>query len=79
MRIFWLTLGGLSLSVGVVGIVVPLLPTTVFVILAAYCFARSSERLHDWLISHRYFGLTHDVADVGRLLHPIVCRISRVT
>ena len=53
-----------------VGIVVPLLPTTVLVILAAYCFARSSERLHDWLISHRYFGVViglglFDLAFVG--------------
>ena len=71
MRIFWLTLGGLSLLVGVVGIVVPLLPTTVFAILAAYCFARSSTRLHDWLVSHRYFGpMIRDWRTEGAIRRP---------
>ncbi len=41
---------------GMVGIVLPLVPTTPFVLLAAYCFARSSQRLHDWLMNHRQFG-----------------------
>ena len=71
MRIFWLTLGGLSLSVGVVGIVVPLLPTTLFVIIAAFCFARSSQRLHDWLIGHRYFGpMIRDWRTEGAIRRP---------
>ncbi len=39
-----------------VGVAVPLLPTTVFLILAAFCFARGSDRLHDWLVNHRTFG-----------------------
>lgn len=56
MRIFWLTLGILSLFLGVIGIVVPLLPTTVFILLAAYSFARSSQPLHDWLINHPRLG-----------------------
>lgn len=48
--------GWLSLATGVVGIFVPLLPTTCFVLLAAWCFARSSPRLHQWLRNHRTFG-----------------------
>lgn len=56
MRIFWLILGVLSLALGVVGVVLPLLPTVPFMLLAAFCFARSSDRLHDWLISHPSFG-----------------------
>lgn len=39
-----------------IGVVVPLLPTTPFMLLAAYGFARSSPRLHDWLLNHRQFG-----------------------
>lgn len=52
----WLMAGGLSLALGVIGIVLPILPTTPFVLLAAFCFARNSERLHGWLITHRLFG-----------------------
>jgi uncharacterized membrane protein YbaN (DUF454 family) len=53
---FWNIAGLASFSVGVVGAFVPLLPTVVFMLLAAYCFARGSERLHDWLTNHRQFG-----------------------
>ena len=41
---------------GMIGIVVPLLPTTPFLILAAYFFSRGSRRMHDWLINHAIFG-----------------------
>ena len=49
-------MGGIAFGIGVVGVVVPLLPTTPFLILAAYCFSRGSRRLHAWLIDHRTFG-----------------------
>lgn len=48
--------GCTSLSLGVLGIFVPLLPTTPFLLLASACFVRSSERLHNWLIHHKVFG-----------------------
>lgn len=48
--------GFLSLSTGVIGIFIPLLPTTPFLLLAAACFLKSSERLYKWLVSHRVFG-----------------------
>lgn len=48
--------GIISLVLGVAGIFLPLLPTVPFVLLSAFCFARSSERLHNWLIRHRHFG-----------------------
>lgn len=56
MRVFWVSGGGLSVALGLLGIVLPLLPTTPFLLLAAFCFARSSPRLHDWLLTHRRFG-----------------------
>ena len=49
-------LGWLALAVGFVGIVVPLLPTTPFVLLAAYFFSKGSTRLHQWLRGHPRFG-----------------------
>lgn len=53
---FWLPLGLLSLSLGIIGIVLPVLPTTPFVLFSAWCFARSSPRLSRWLSEHRLFG-----------------------
>ena len=55
-RILLITAGYTSLSVGVVGIFLPLLPTTPFLLLAAACFLRSSDSLYHWLIHHRLFG-----------------------
>ena len=51
-----ITAGWISFVLGVVGIVLPLLPTTPFMLLAAACFANSSPRFHDWLMNHKYFG-----------------------
>jgi len=56
MRATWVFLGLLFFALGLVGVVLPLVPTAPFMLLAAFCFARSSERLHDWLLSHRHFG-----------------------
>lgn len=47
---------GASFGAGMVGVVVPLLPTTPFVLLAAYAAARSSPRLHAWFLAHPTFG-----------------------
>ena len=55
-RVLWIAAGVVSLVTGIVGIVVPLLPTTPFVLLAAFCFARGSERWEAWLLAHPRFG-----------------------
>ncbi len=55
-RVLWWLLAYASLGLGIVGIFVPGLPTTVFVLLSAYAAARGSERLHRWLLAHPRFG-----------------------
>ena len=49
-KVFFVALGCLSLALGVVGIILPILPTVPFFLLTAFCFAKSSERLHSWFL-----------------------------
>lgn len=55
-RVLWVAAGWTSFGAGVVGTVLPLVPTVPFMLLAAYCFARGSDRLHAWLLTHPRFG-----------------------
>lgn len=55
-RTLWLTLAAVSLALGIIGIVLPVLPTTPFILLAAFAAARGSERLHAWMRNHAQFG-----------------------
>ena len=56
MRTLLILGGHVSLVLGIIGILVPLLPTTPFLLLAAACYIRGSESLYNWLINHRVFG-----------------------
>ena len=52
LRVFLLVTGSISIALGVLGIFLPVLPTTPFLLLAAACYVRSSESFYTWLISH---------------------------
>jgi uncharacterized membrane protein YbaN (DUF454 family) len=56
IRFTLLAVGWLSVALGVIGIFLPVLPTTPFLLLAAACFMRSSKRFYLWLVNHRHLG-----------------------
>jgi uncharacterized membrane protein YbaN (DUF454 family) len=55
-KIFWNILGFLSLGMAYIGVVTPGIPYSPFVVFAAYCFSKGSERMHRWLYNHKLFG-----------------------
>ena len=54
-QVFWFFSGFIIMSIGLVGIIVPGLPTTPLMILAAACYARSSQKFYDWIINNKMF------------------------
>ena len=55
-KLAYLIMGTVSLALGVIGIILPVLPTTPFILLTAYCYYRGSPKFHDWLINHHTLG-----------------------
>ena len=53
MRWLWFTAGWLMVALGFIGALLPVMPTTIFLMMAVACFARSSPRFEHWLLSHR--------------------------
>jgi uncharacterized membrane protein YbaN (DUF454 family) len=57
VRYLYIILGIIFLSLGIIGVFLPILPTTPFLLLTSFCFLRSSKRLYNWLVNHRIFGV----------------------
>ena len=55
-KLFWNILGFLSLGMAYVGVITPGIPYSIFVVFAAYCFSKGSERMHRWIYNHKIFG-----------------------
>jgi len=55
-KFFWKILGFLSLGMAYIGLITPGIPYSIFVVFAAYCFSKGSERMHRWIYNHKIFG-----------------------
>ena len=66
IRIVFIIAGSLSLVIGIIGIFLPILPTTPFLILASACYMRGSQRMADWMLANRWFGPTLRDFHAGR-------------
>jgi uncharacterized membrane protein YbaN (DUF454 family) len=55
-KLFWKLLGFISLGLAYIGVITPGMPYSIFVVFAAYCFAKGSPKMHAWLYNHKLFG-----------------------
>ena len=78
IRLLFNIVGTVAALLGILGIFVPLLPTTPFLLLASACFLRGSERMHSWLLHNRIFGRYLDDFQSGRGI-PLQTKIVALT
>ena len=78
VRFLWIVLGSIFVAIGYIGIFVPGLPTTIFLILASACYIRSSKRLYEWLINNKLFGKFIKDYNEGKGM-PLKAKISAVS
>lgn len=78
LKLIYAIAGLIFTATGIVGIFIPGLPTTPFLLLALWCFARSSDRLHNWLLNHKVLGtFIRDYQEKGAL--PLKLKIISLT
>ncbi len=79
MQFLWATLGLICVALAAIGVILPLLPTVPFLLLAAFFFSRSSSRLHNWLLSHPGFGPFIDDWNRSGAIRPRAKRLATVS
>ncbi|ELK47754.1 YbaN family protein [Halobacillus sp. ACCC02827] len=75
VKVLLIVIGSISLGLGVLGIVLPLVPTTPFLLLTAACYVRSSDRLYNWLMTNKWFGSYIQNYKSGRGI-PVKAKVS---
>lgn len=78
MRLLWTAAGLIFVGLGVAGIILPMMPGTIFLFLASVCFLRGSQRLHDWLMNHRVLG-AHVRMVTGKEPMPLRARVFAIS
>ena len=78
LRALLIAAGTICLTLGAIGIFLPILPTTPFLLLAAACYLRSSKRIHKWLLNNRWFGEYIKNYQAGRGI-PLKTKIIAIT
>ena len=80
-KILFIVIGSICLALGTIGVILPILPTTPFYLVTAYCFARSSQRLNDWFKSTKLYKkhLESFVGKKGMLASTKACILTTVT
>lgn len=78
VRILWTVTGTIFLAIGVAGVILPLLPGTVFLLIASACYLRGSKRLHDWLMGHPVLG-HHVRVMTGEVPMPVRSKVAALS
>jgi len=78
MRILYFILGWLFFALGAIGVVLPVLPTTPFMLLALWAFSRSSKRFYNWLYNHKFFGPPLQMWEKHRVI-PFAAKVMSIS
>jgi len=78
MRVVYFSLGWVFFILGLIGVLLPVMPTTPFMLLALWGFARSSDKFHNWLYTHRFFGPPLQQWNEHRVI-PLIAKVMSVS
>jgi len=78
MRVVYFSLGWIFFILGLIGVLLPVVPTTPFMLLALWGFARSSDKFHNWLYTHRFFGPPLQQWNEHRVI-PLIAKVMSVS